>query len=311
MENNQANRSTETERPGCRSGVAARLAGLSAATLRVWERRYQLTAAPRSVTGQRLYTPEQVRRLGLLKQLVDQGHPIGTLAALPPQRLLALVDAGPGQPAAVDQIIDVAAIGAGLLRRLAAAIDEGLPLRLRPHDDASAAPAVLLVELAEPGAAALSILNGARERSGAAAVVVLYRFCSSATVRLLRAAGFMVARFPGEMGELPVLCRAALQRHPTADAAVAPQPPAPPRFDDVTLAAISARIGKAADNRLDSARALAEMLLHMGSFERYSARCAIGAPTPDAALHRELEGVAGRAREVLEQAMGRLLRAGD
>ena len=78
---------------GYRSGVAARLAGLSAATLRVWERRYQLTATQRSATGQRLYTPGQVRRLGLLKQLVDRGHPIGTLAALAPERLLALCGA--------------------------------------------------------------------------------------------------------------------------------------------------------------------------------------------------------------------------
>src|SRR4051812_45675250 len=96
-----------TDEPGYRSGVAARLAGLSAATLRVWERRYQLTATLRSATGQRLYTASQVRRLGLLKQLVDRGHPIGTLAALAPERLLALC--GSGAAAAVDalDVIDV------------------------------------------------------------------------------------------------------------------------------------------------------------------------------------------------------------
>ena len=123
----------DAAQPGYRSGVAARLAGLSAATLRVWERRYQLTAAPRAANGQRLYTPPQVRRLGLLKQLVDQGHPIGTLAAMPLERL-ALMAAPMVQRGGV---IDVAAIGAGLARRLAAAIDDGLPLRLHELDGAS------------------------------------------------------------------------------------------------------------------------------------------------------------------------------
>src|SRR5450830_1632694 len=113
------------ETAGYRSGVAARLAGLSAATLRVWERRYQLTATQRSATGQRLYTPGQVRRLGLLKQLVDRGHPIGTLAALAPERLLALcgaaspLTAGEEPSQSLIAATPVAAIGAGLVRRLA------------------------------------------------------------------------------------------------------------------------------------------------------------------------------------------------
>ncbi|MDB5962600.1 MAG: helix-turn-helix-type transcriptional regulator, partial [Massilia sp.] len=57
-------------------------------------------------------------------------------------------------------------------------------------------------------------------------------------------------------------------------------------------------------------RALAEMLRNLGSFERYSASCAAASSSlADAALHGELEDVAGRARELLEQAMGRLLQA--
>ncbi|WP_426192063.1 MerR family transcriptional regulator [Massilia sp. DWR3-1-1] len=332
MENNNDTRAQPAAPSGYRSGVAARLAGLGAATLRVWERRYQLTAAPRSASGQRLYTSAQVDRLRLLKQLVDQGHPIGILAPLPMARLQAM--AGSGQPAADAGAIDVAAIGAGLLRRLAAAIEDGLPLRLRSvHDAAVAAsgpvagepvaPLVLLVELAEPDGAALAGLMAARQRSGAAAVVVLYRFCASATVRLLRAEGFMVARFPGEMGELPLLCQAALQRRQAPQRAAA-DAAAAPRFDDVTLAAISATgsvlagTGGAGDAaatvRRDCARALAEMLLTVGSFERYSAACVenvAASAAADAALHRDLEAVAGHARTLLEQAMGRLLRAGS
>lgn len=308
-----------TPHGGYRSGVAARLAGLSAATLRVWERRYQLTASSRSANGQRLYTQQQVRRLGLLKQLVDQGHPIGTLAALSPDRLLLMAAGGAvatGAASVEVVTIDVAAIGAGLVRRLEAAIEQGLPLRLHPADGAqratTAPPQVLLVEMAEPDGAELAALTAARQRSGATALVVLYRFCSSATVRALRGAGFMVARFPAEMGELPLLCRAALQRHQAA--AAAPVARAPARFDALTLATISAGGAAASDPRRDCARALADMLLQVGSFERYSATCAdadLSGAKLDAEVHRDLEDVAGRARTLLEQAMGRLLRAGE
>lgn len=334
------------ETAGYRSGVAARLAGLSAATLRVWERRYQLTATQRSATGQRLYTPGQVRRLGLLKQLVDRGHPIGTLAALAPERLLALcgaaspLTAGEEPSQSLIAATPVAAIGAGLVRRLAVAIEDGLPLRLVGQASSLAnaaqlgaqagaqaragdAAKVLLIELAEPDSLPLAQLTAqlgaARDGSGAGAAVLLYRFCSSATVRALRAQGFLVARFPAELGELPLLCRAALQRRaavPRTRTGTA----APARFDEAALSALAA--GLQADGgvavqladgaRRDSARALADVLLNMGSFERYSARCASeeGEPSAlvDAALHRHLETVAGQARVLLEQAMERLLR---
>ena len=36
-----------------RSGTAARLAGLSPSTLRIWEHRYSVVAPPKSASGQR------------------------------------------------------------------------------------------------------------------------------------------------------------------------------------------------------------------------------------------------------------------
>jgi len=56
--------------------------GMPVATLRVWERRYALTHTAHSPSGQRLYSADDVRRLGLLKQLTDLGHAIGSLAPL-------------------------------------------------------------------------------------------------------------------------------------------------------------------------------------------------------------------------------------
>ena len=77
---------------------------------------------------------------------------------------------------------------------------------------------------------------------------------------------------------------------------------APRRFDDQALAAITA-----AGNRLscECPRHLSDILMMVGSFERYSAQCA-ARNQEDARLHRELELASGRARMVLETAMERL-----
>jgi methylmalonyl-CoA mutase cobalamin-binding subunit len=66
--------------------------GLSKDTLRVWERRYGFPSPQRDANGERLYDPEQVRRLTQIKRLIDRGHRPGKLLALDDASLLALDD---------------------------------------------------------------------------------------------------------------------------------------------------------------------------------------------------------------------------
>lgn len=294
-----------------RSGAAARLAGLSAETLRVWERRYGLSDTERSGSGQRLYSPEQVQRLGLLKQLVDQGHAIGVLARLSAEQLQELTggrtDAWPAAGP-----LRAAVVGAGLAKRIAAGGRSGVDIVVQCScsrlDEAASLSRdadvdVLLIELSELDEGALPMIAAARKACAAAAVLVLYRFCASATIRSLRAQDCLVARVPAELGELLLLCRSALNGKRLS-------PPVPPavreaRFDEVTLAAIAA-----AGNRLacECPQHLSDLLLMVGSFERYSAQCA-SRNLQDAQLHRELQHAAGRARTILETAMERLAQA--
>ncbi len=111
---------------GCRSGAAARMAGLPVATLRVWERRYQVVGPARAASGQRLYSPLDVERLVLVKQLVDRGHAIGTVARASLEALHALAavrggrSAGAPPPAAPAEALSLVIVGRGLARRLAA-----------------------------------------------------------------------------------------------------------------------------------------------------------------------------------------------
>jgi len=67
--------------------VVAQRTGLSPATLRAWERRYQVVEPSRSAGGQRLYSDRDVERLRRLHQLTEAGRPISLVASLPDDAL--------------------------------------------------------------------------------------------------------------------------------------------------------------------------------------------------------------------------------
>ncbi|AUT46639.1 MerR family transcriptional regulator [Achromobacter sp. AONIH1] len=303
--------SSEPQHVSYRSGAAARLAGLSPETLRVWERRYNLSNTERSERGQRLYSAEQVRKLSLLKQLVDQGHAIGVLALMPDAQLQELANAAYTQPDAVGPI-RIGVIGSNLAKRIAGSARDRADLVLEysrsqleqaAQDAPNASVEVLVIEQSELHDNAVSLIAGIKNRWGAVAVVVLYRFCASATIRALRAQDCLVARVPADVNELALLCRSALtgERLP-------PQPPShlpDIRFDESALLTIMASGSGLA---CECPKHLADLLMMVGSFERYSAQCA-SRSADDAQLHSDLQRAAGQARAILEAAMEKLATA--
>nr|WP_315393514.1 MerR family transcriptional regulator [uncultured Duganella sp.] len=305
----KAEENPESKPTGYRSGVAARLAGLPVETLRVWERRYGVSNVDRSPHGQRLYSADQVRRLGLLKRVVDQGHAIGTVARLEADELMALAGAAPSNAGAATQTLKVAVAGAALARRLGA-------IRTAPQLDivascfqlegaaeamAGVSADVLLIESSEMSADALPQIQAARRAMQVRTVVVLYRFCDSATVRRLREHGCLVARAPSDPAEVALLCGTALSggaRPPPPPVAA----PVPRRLDDQALLALAAA---STSINCECPRHLADILMMLASFERYSLQCE-NRNAGDAALHEDLGRSAGHARVIMEQALERL-----
>jgi hypothetical protein len=163
---------------------------------------------------------------------------------------------------------------------------------------------VVLMEIPELDDSVVPAIVALRQQLGIAAVVI-YRFCSSATIRQLRAHGCLVARAPTDAAEIVLLCQAALAGLPAVQAQAAALPsgaPAPRRFDDQALAALAAASNSV---ECECPRHLSEILLMLGSFERYSAQCA-SRSADDALLHEQLAHAAGSARMLLEAALERL-----
>jgi len=96
-------------------GIAAveRDTGINKETLRVWERRYGFPTPERDASGERLYPPDQVQRLRLVKRLLDAGHRPGHVVTAPLQELVALLapqEPVPGLEAEAPEVAEALAL---------------------------------------------------------------------------------------------------------------------------------------------------------------------------------------------------------
>lgn len=72
--------------------VVAQRTGLTTATLRAWERRYDVVSPVRSEGGQRLYSDEDILRLTRLRLLTEAGRSISSVAGLDDSQAEALLE---------------------------------------------------------------------------------------------------------------------------------------------------------------------------------------------------------------------------
>ncbi len=311
-----------------RSGAVARMLRMPVATLRVWERRYAVTQAALSPSGQRLYSADDVRRLALLKQLTDLGHAIGSLASLDMAQLQAVAStharvlqstqpAGRTGPAAqpVPPAWRLAVVGPALgarlqrpalLRQIGRAVE-----LLGPYADIAQAAAglqgqtvdALLLHAPQLQDGWLAALETGAPALAAVPKAVCYGFAPDLLVDRLAAAGVTLLREPQPDAVLAQWLRSLAA--PPAAAAVAdplaglPEAVPPRRWDDAALADFAQLSSTVA---CECPRHVAELLTQLTHFEAYSAQCT-HRNAADAELHRFLGRVAGEARARFEAAL--------
>ena len=290
-----------------RSGTAARLAGLPVTTLRVWERRYGVVAAVKTESGQRVYSPHDVSRLRVLRQLTHAGHAIGTIATLALEALeaLAIGTSATATPAAATAL-DAAVVGRSAAHALEAVPGCVLRAVFDDLDQAESAPrpagrvGLLFVRLASLQPAAIERVLALGTSMQAGAIFVVYGFGTEASARSLRDAGASVRREPVTGRDLAQWVRGARAAPEPAEASwhVAPR-----RFGDEALARLAEMPSPVGCECL---RHMAEIVAQLASFERYSQDCIATGPV-DAALHRHLGHTAGAARTMFEQALQRVV----
>lgn len=312
-----------------RIGAVARMLHMPVSTLRVWEQRYGLTQARLSPSGQRLYTSGDVQRLALVKQLTELGHAIGSLAPLDMAQLqrvasthagaqaVARADAGPGAAGAPPRPWRVAVIGAALgarlqrpalLRRLARPVQ-----LLGPFDTLAQAAAslhsadldALLIHEPQLHAGWLGAVEAGAPVLAGVPKAVLYGFAADAVCETLASVGITLLREPqpdavvGQWLNHLAAATAAARPAPEPSLAVGAPPVPPRRWDDAALMDFA---GRSTTVACECPRHVAELLVQLAHFERYSAECEHRSPA-DAALHAHLGQVTADARARFEAAL--------
>lgn len=313
--------------------AVARLTGISSHVLRVWERRYGVVEPRRSDSKRRRYNQDDIRRLSLLKTLVDNGHAISSVARLSTaqleERLASALEARVS-----DDFLEVAA-PAGVCR--VGLI--GTKIRQAVRDAAENTPAMRIVgefqateELLSslrPGAIDLIIVERdtifpediseiqdmvAKMRVRRA--ILVYQFSREDTIHPLDIKRITALRAPVDAAEIQLACIADIQLalrsglSETAAAEMAPRPferpvgEIPPRaFTDEQLVRI-AKISSVVN--CECPQHLASLLTSLIAFEKYSEQCG-DRNESDAAIHTYLHRTTAQARASMEIALSEVL----
>ena len=288
-------------------GAVTRLTGLSRHTLRKWESRYSVVEPLRTDTSRRLYTQVDVRRLMLLKKLVDQGHQISRLAVMAESDLEQLL--GEALQPALQQTAQcdrAVVVGEALTEKLRDAL-AGRPAVLIPEPAGnwlvneparrSEGRTVLVVELpTAPDATATRLIEFRRQYFDR--VVAIYGFATQKTVRRLLDGGIVCLKAPvdaeevirnlqlpvDQMSVMELLANRGIPEH---------------RFSASTLGRLSALSPKL---QCECPNHIAQLLLDISAFEQYSLECEDG-DLAERALHARLRIIAATARSLFEEAM--------
>jgi MerR family transcriptional regulator, light-induced transcriptional regulator len=312
-----------------RSGAVARMLRMPVATLRVWERRYGLTQPELSLSGHRLYSADDVRRLALVRQLTELGHAIGSLASLDMQQLQrvasthahTLVATRKGEhsdkarlpPARAWRLALIGAALGSRLQRPALLRRLGRPVTLLgPFDDAAQAATALrgsevdalLLHAPHLNEGWLASVEAAAPALAGLPKAVLYGFAANTVCEALASAGTALLREPQPDAVvaqwLHSLSMAAMPRQLAADPVEPwPEPVPARRWDDAAMADFA---GLSSTIACECPRHVAELLVQLSHFEAYSAECRRRSAA-DAELHAYLGRVAAASRARFEAAL--------
>jgi DNA-binding transcriptional MerR regulator len=300
------------DEPKYRIGAVCRLTGLSPHVLRVWEKRYAVVKPERSESRRRLYSNRDVNRLFLLKTLVDRGQAIGSIAGLETAELEQRLSefAGPLPLATNYEKPGLALIGRSLSVALEACASNKL-FNLVGHfadlsgfEQRKTTTRVDLLVIEWPNLHPENAIEITRlaNRLDVRHVILVYDYSSRVAMKRVNNDRISPLRAPLDMVALEAVVACRFGGAGRSDDLVSG--PAPPRiYADRELSWLAAQSSSIA---CECPMHLAQLITRLLSFEHYSAECE-SLNAEDAALHGYLHKTTARARQLMEQALVRVV----
>jgi MerR family transcriptional regulator, light-induced transcriptional regulator len=297
-------------------GVTSRLTNIHPETLRIWERRYRLVEPARASRGRRFYSEADIRRLHLVKALVDEGHPISAIARLSveelEERLRARAGATPLKLPAPAGPCRVLVIGEELPILLAGERELDLIASYGDAKDFRPQPGGVGVDVLLWARAAVhsDTLHGVFKlltASRANRAIVVYDFGPRRAIADLEAAGVRCIQARAGVEAIKRSCLEAKQSSiaPLQVSVPGPQAIPPRRFSPEQLARIARSSPVMA---CECPHHLVDLVNSLVAFETYSAECESRNPA-DAMLHALLRSITATARALMEAGLERVVKA--
>lgn len=306
-------------------GAVARITGLTDHTIRVWERRYGAVVAGRTETGRRIYTAANVEKLGLLKQLTDKGLAISKIAGKSNAALKkAVLEYDQVASKSIPGSIAIAVLGESVRAQL---VENSGPYSLLVADSSPTRFAadlekqlvdVVVVETTVLDNEALKRLRAYRLSAKARFGLLVYKYGRTPDLKRANTTTSIALRSPVNVPELLSAINGLVSGNssaklPASDQVDQPKDSAwrfsgaiaPRRFTQQQLTHL-ASISSSID--CECPQNLAQLVSDLTAFEIYSSQCT-NRDAEDAALHHYLHQVTAQARQLIEEALDKVVEA--
>ena len=311
-----ASRSADSSIDGrYRIATVSALTDIPVSTIRVWEARHAVVQPERNAGNVRLYRRADIERLILIRAAVDAGHAISTVASLSNEQIKARFASAPEVALTASQaccrvLVSGAAL-AGVLEtawRVRSDVRVQDVLATLPAAELEAMPLIdaVIVDAPVANGTLPAALRRLRAATNAPVVIVVYRFASRQVLARLDAGNFIALAAPTDPAQLARICQLALATRPTPPPAFSQllmHSTAPQRYSDAFLHQLSQMPLKI---QCGCPNHLADLLMKLIAFERYSLECESNDPN-DAAMHATIYNASGHCRELLEEVLRRVI----
>ncbi len=297
-------------------GATAKLTGITVHNLRIWEKRYGLSASGRTESGRRLFSQADIDRLTLIKRCIDLGHSISHLANLDEQELRQifadLSNADLGRLDTENLSLSLAYISAG-----------PCPLneeRLSNLDIHQLSHFTLLEKLREPvNKADIVIIDSAfiteemlnqvasiKATLNPALILFIYRLANRNDLQRIRNLGVRTVRAPIEALEIEDIISRFVERIKNTPKTI----DFSPENIDTARTFTREQLDKLAEQpyniNCECPRHISEIIKSLEAFELYSMQCQ-NRNDDDAALHAKIYQQTALARRTMENILGEVL----
>lgn len=295
-------------------GAVSKITGISQHRLRIWERRYNVVNPRRSSSNRRYYSGLDVRKLLLIKSLLDAGNSIGSIANLSIEKLEEKISSDPflsdftGKKK-YDFSINTAVFGFDIANKIEKRRNSlrNLKIRLIETDFESFKEKLsdqsidlLIIELETVDSSNVQEVYNLAGSSKANHVVLVYWFCESKILESVNKSRVTMLRSPVELGELEIICNNLyeLNKEYETDSENAER-----IFKYSQLATIASC---APSIECECPHQLVTLIYSLLAFEKYSLECE-SRNLEDAKLHRFLYETTSKARSLIEKSLKKVV----